>query len=646
LKPSRRVCLPFFPIFLLITLTLSQSLQLVNASSSLILTVNTNKQVYYLGEKVEIYGTFKNDSLPVSDSLIAIEVDEPGAPLALRTITIGTPPTPTVSIRNVFLCDQTGGPKDTLYIPIPAPPLVDAYLYMTLDTSTPLNITAAFTIQDNKTVPVATVTHRTNITGSTSLKLFVPIPPSTSTGTATVYANVYTHLPKLDGHALGQEKNGTFQIVRGSGGTGTTNTLPLSENSSTPIAAASETNGTYEMNFRLSDDPENGTHTVYCSSKVGQTLVTNSKTFEVESTPYPPQASFTYTPPNPSINCSVTFDASASTPRGGYIVDYAWDFGDDEFGNGKVVTYAYNQSGTYVVTLNVTDSEGLWCTTSKPVLVSSIYGPTASFTYIPVEPFVNGTTTFDASSSTPGWNGTGNPPIVEYKWDFGDNTSTVVESDPVTTHIYQTNGTFTVTLNITDTMGWWDTTSQNVTVSIVPVQHDIGIINATYMPTVAYANMTPPINVTVVVRNNGTIAETFNVTAYHNITATEWASIETQTVTQLDPLAETTLCFTWNTSTLPLYVNYTLKIETSPILNDTNPADNTVIAGTLMVKMSGDVDGNRMVESTDLVFGLSPAMGSMPGDPNWNPNADFNGNGSVDSWDLIFGFAPFYGSSY
>jgi hypothetical protein len=640
------MCLSFFPIFLLITLTLSQSLQLVNASSSLILTVNTSKQVYYLGENVEIYGTFTNDSLPVSDSLIAIEVDEPGAPLALRTITIGTPPTPTVSIRNVFLCDQTGDPKDTLYIPIPAPPLVDAYFCMTLDTFTPLNVTAAFTIQDNKTVPVTTVTYRTLLTGSTSLVVFAPILPWASTGTAAVYANVYTTRPCLNGSALGPEKSATFQIVRGNDGTGTTNTLTLSENSSIPIAAASGTNGTYEMDFRLSDDPENGTYTIYCSSKAEQTLVTNSANFEVESTPYPPQASFTYTPPNPSINSSVTFDASASTPRGGYIVDYAWDFGDSEFGNGKVVTHAYNQSGIYVVTLNVTDSEGLWCITSKPIKVLSVHGPTASFTYIPIQPFVNGTTIFDASSSTLGWNGTDNPSIIEYRWDFGDNTSTVVESDPVTTHIFRTNDTFTVTLNVTDTMGWWNTTSQNVTVYTVSTERDIAIINVTYMPTVAYANMTPPINITVVIRNNGTIAETFNVTAYYNISATEWTSIETQSVTELDPLAETILHFTWNTTTLPLYVNYTLKIETSPIPNDINPADNTITAGTLVVKMSGDVNGNRIVESTDLIFGLGPAIGSSPGDPNWNPHCDFNGNGSVDSWDLIFGLAPFYGSSY
>lgn len=158
--------------------------------------------------------------------------------------------------------------------------------------------------------------------------------------------------------------------------------------------------------------------------------------------------------------------------------------------------------------------------------------------------------------------------------------------------------------------------------------------------------MTPPIDITVVVRNNGTVAETFNITAYYNVTATGWTPIETQTVTHLNPLAETPVHLTWNTTTLPLYVNYTLKVETSTIVNDTNPADNTIIAGTTMVKIPGDVDGNCMVDSADLIFGLAPAYGSKPGDPNWNPNADFDGDGIVGSEDLIFGLAPNYGKTY
>lgn len=85
----------------------------------------------------------------------------------------------------------------------------------------------------------------------------------------------------------------------------------------------------------------------------------------------PPVASFAYSPLCPQVSENVTFNASASTPNGGYIVNYEWDFGDGsphEFG--IVATHQYTATGTYNVTLNVTDSEGTWDTESKIVTVT------------------------------------------------------------------------------------------------------------------------------------------------------------------------------------------------------------------------------------------------------------------------------------
>jgi len=368
-----------------------------------------------------------------------------------------------------------------------------------------------------------------------------------------------------------------------------------------------------------------------------------------------PIANFTYSPSEPVVNVTTTFDASSSTPGWNGtarppIVSYEWNFGDGTspvIESNPLTTHIFTTEGDHMVTLNVTDTMGWWNTTSKLVKVITPYGPTAVFTYFPSDPFVNGTTTFNASSSTPGWNGTANPPIVSYEWNFGDGTSPVIESDPITTHIFRANDTFTVTLNVTDSEGRWDIMSQNVTVIIASVKRDVAIVSVTYMPTVAYESSTPPVDIAAVVRNNGTTLETFNVTAYYkNATATEWTPTETKNIIDLDPLAETTVHFTWNTSTLPLYINYTIKVETSPIQNDTNPGDNTVIPGTIMSKMTGDANGNRVVEADDIIFEVGPALGSRPGDPNWNPNADFNGNGIVEADDIIFELGPNLGRSY
>jgi len=85
--------------------------------------------------------------------------------------------------------------------------------------------------------------------------------------------------------------------------------------------------------------------------------------------------------------------------------------------------------------------------------------PVANFTWSPIKPLENETVTFDASASTP--NGGF---IVNYTWNFGDGTPLVNETDPTATHKYTTAGTYTVTLNVTDSQGLWDTESKSITV--------------------------------------------------------------------------------------------------------------------------------------------------------------------------------------
>jgi len=85
----------------------------------------------------------------------------------------------------------------------------------------------------------------------------------------------------------------------------------------------------------------------------------------------PPTASFVYSPQQPEEGQTVTFDASASTPDGGTIISYSWNFGDGKFGTGKIVTHAYTTAGTYPVTLNVTKSEGKWDIESKQITVKA-----------------------------------------------------------------------------------------------------------------------------------------------------------------------------------------------------------------------------------------------------------------------------------
>ncbi len=54
----------------------------------------------------------------------------------------------------------------------------------------------------------------------------------------------------------------------------------------------------------------------------------------------------------------IVFDASQSLDDDGQIVEYAWDFGDDQKAFGQVVEYAYATAGQYNVVLTVSDERG------------------------------------------------------------------------------------------------------------------------------------------------------------------------------------------------------------------------------------------------------------------------------------------------
>ncbi len=81
----------------------------------------------------------------------------------------------------------------------------------------------------------------------------------------------------------------------------------------------------------------------------------------------PPSASFTFSPAEPIVGETVTFDASASTDSDGTIVSYAWDFGDGASGSGVVVEHVYTAVGKYTVALTVTDNDGIPDTASKSI---------------------------------------------------------------------------------------------------------------------------------------------------------------------------------------------------------------------------------------------------------------------------------------
>lgn len=172
----------------------------------------------------------------------------------------------------------------------------------------------------------------------------------------------------------------------------------------------------------------------------------------------PPTAVLSVSPTDPKEQDTVFFNASGSTAvPGRTIASHAWDFGDGSTGSGVTTSHAYHTTGTYTVTLKVTDDRGQIGTATASVVVG-VTGPTAGFVFSPTKPDDGDTVFFDAIASVPGPGRT----IVSYRWNFGDGGAST--AGPKTTHKYANDGTFEVQLQVTNDVAETDTTSQSVTV--------------------------------------------------------------------------------------------------------------------------------------------------------------------------------------
>lgn len=205
-----------------------------------------------------------------------------------------------------------------------------------------------------------------------------------------------------------------------------------------------------------------------CQSKPptgpGVVTITESTTsIETTSIPIPTVAAFTFSPQTPEVLQLANFDATESkAPPGRTIARYDWDFGEGTAGSGVKTSKTYAVSGTYLVTLTVTDSQGQQGRLSQPITVRPVSSPTtASFTISPVSPEVGLLVTFNAAASTPAPGRT----IASYAWDFGDQS---VASGERPTHTYTRAAAYIVTLVVTDSQGQKITASQPVVVRAVP----------------------------------------------------------------------------------------------------------------------------------------------------------------------------------
>jgi len=138
------------------------------------------------------------------------------------------------------------------------------------------------------------------------------------------------------------------------------------------------------------------------------------------------------------LSCTFTDGSSDSD---GTIVAWAWEFGDGQTSTERNPQHEYAAGGTYTVTLTVTDDDGATDDVSREVTVTPPnQAPTADFSF----DCTGLSCTFTDESDDP--DGT----VVAWSWTFGDG-QTSTERNPQ--HTYADEGTYTVTLTVTDDDG-------------------------------------------------------------------------------------------------------------------------------------------------------------------------------------------------
>ena len=354
-----------------------------------------------------------------------------------------------------------------------------------------------------------------------------------------------------------------------------------------------------------------------------------------------PVAFFTFSPTNPNVSETVTFDASASYDPDGTVIGYSWAFGDETIANdtGPITTHAYADAGNYTVTLYVYDDDYQPDSYTLNVTVTRMHAVDSPYIKVDPKSIVNSTlnpgenftvsiytdyTGVDVTSYQ--FNLSYNPDVLQgvqvvngdlivggsaqFKSGKFNNTSgelslTVgfyfaegeVTSGPGTlanvTFTIVDEGTSNINIgNRTKLIGWdffeWKE-YDIIDAATMPNQiqhgyfdnlfsHDVAIIGVTPFPTSVRSG--EPINITVIVENQGTNSETnFNVTVYYSGTV-----IETKTVQDLAAGASENLTFTWNTTDAREEVyNTTYKQKTyfidataSTVPGETDTEDNTL----------------------------------------------------------------------
>ena len=168
---------------------------------------------------------------------------------------------------------------------------------------------------------------------------------------------------------------------------------------------------------------------------------------------------------------SVQFEDLTQPP--GTVTDWLWDFGDGNTSTEQNPLHVYNDAGTYIPSLTITDLGGCTAFLESPDTIVYIPYPEPAFTVDTTIGCMGQPFTFTNSS-------TGN--AVNYLWNFGDG-STSTEENPV--YSYSAEGTYSVTLTAFNPSGCDSSITE---INLINIEHPDADFSA--FPTFAFC---PPL---------------------------------------------------------------------------------------------------------------------------------------------------------
>lgn len=264
----------------LLTLFITAILPFQYLTPILTLTLNTNEQIYNIGEDIEIYGALFwkwEPDIPVVDLVtLQVKYPSPHGLCMLRTLPTGSIELENwiVEILQVTPCDQNGNPKDSFtrntlaYFKVQWKNNDDVSHYAII----------TLTLCYGNSVPFYAYSPNagTLAPNETRLAMFpVPIPSDATLGPARIYVSALLDWPSNSGYAYCPEKSADFTI---------TDTLGFTtSNKNQAVILFLAEIGTYSLAFQIPGTGAFiGNYTIYASSRfLGTHQATNTTTFEV-----------------------------------------------------------------------------------------------------------------------------------------------------------------------------------------------------------------------------------------------------------------------------------------------------------------------------------------------------------------------------